>query len=119
MSESDLLNLDISHQLLAGRSFAHTETIQRADIRLSDISNLLAGDWRLLAAELGIADDDVRAIGQEYGDNPRQQALVMLKLWMKTQGPNATGNNLEKGLRSIHREDIVNQCIYNPIIYFI
>ncbi|KAI5703727.1 hypothetical protein M8J76_002558 [Diaphorina citri] len=113
MSESDLLNLDISHQLLAGRSFAHTETIQRADIRLSDISNLLAGDWRLLAAELGIADDDVRAIGQEYGDNPRQQALVMLKLWMKTQGPNATGNNLEKGLRSIHREDIVNQCIYN------
>ncbi|KAL1459441.1 hypothetical protein WDU94_011423, partial [Cyamophila willieti] len=66
-----------------------------------------------LAAELGIADDDVRAIGQEYVDNPRQQALVMLKLWMKTQGPNATGNNLEKGLRSIQRDDIVNQCIYN------
>lgn len=28
-------------------------------------------------------------------------------------GSDATGNNLEKGLRSIHRDDIVNKCIYN------
>merc|ERR1711874_174496 len=35
--------------------------------------------------------------------------------WMQTSGTNksATGNALEKGLRKINREDIVNQCIFN------
>lgn len=27
--------------------------------------------------------------------------------------PSSTGNNLEKGLRRINREDIVNKCMFN------
>ena len=37
----------------------------------------------------------------------------MLRLWLSTQGNKATGNALEKALRRIGREDIVNKCIFN------
>ena len=42
-----------------------------------------------------------------------QQAIVMLRLWLSTQGNQATGNALEKALRRIGREDIVNKCMFN------
>ena len=42
-----------------------------------------------------------------------QQAIVMLRLWLSTQGNQATGNVLEKALRRIGREDIVNKCMFN------
>ena len=37
----------------------------------------------------------------------------MLRLWLSTQGNQATGNALEKALRRIGREDIVNKCMFN------
>ena len=42
-----------------------------------------------------------------------QQAMVMLRLWLSTEGNKASGNVLEKALRRIDREDIVNKCIIN------
>lgn len=42
-----------------------------------------------------------------------QQAMVMLRIWLNTQGNKATGNALEKALRRIYREGIVNKCIFN------
>ena len=42
-----------------------------------------------------------------------QQAIVMLRPWLSTQGNQATGNVLEKALRRIGREDIVNKCMFN------
>ena len=39
--------------------------------------------------------------------------MVMLKLWMAQSGNRVTGNTLEKALRKIGRDDIVNQCIFN------
>ena len=39
--------------------------------------------------------------------------MVMLRLWLNTQGNKATGNALEKALRRINREDIVNKCMFN------
>ena len=42
-----------------------------------------------------------------------QQAMVMLRFWLNTQGNKATGNGLERALRKCDREDIVNKCIFN------
>ena len=39
--------------------------------------------------------------------------MVMLRLWLNTEGNRATGNALEKALRNCDRVDIVNKCIFN------
>lgn len=65
--------------------------IHRADLRLSDICNLLGSDWVPLASELGIATSDVNLIKSEYPDSIPQQAMVMLRLWMQQAGNKATG----------------------------
>ncbi|XP_072156429.1 uncharacterized protein [Bemisia tabaci] len=113
VSESDFSHLDKSCSFLKDICYDSVETIHRADIRLSDISNLLGEDWVLLAQELGVTDIDVQLIESEYPSSVQQQAIVMLKLWIKIAGNRATGNNLEKGLRNIGRQDIVVQCIKN------
>lgn len=131
-SESDLLSLDRSYNfyengfgkiyyLIGFNEFyvktyyiiEHTDTIHRADIRLSDISNMLGDNWPPLATELGILESDISIIQSEYPGNTQRQAMVMLKLWLQTFGQQATGNSLEKALRAINRDDIVNQCIHN------
>merc|ERR1712113_1283207 len=52
-------------------------------------------------------------ITSEYPENEGQQAMVMLRFWLNTQGNKATGNGLERALRKCDREDIVNKCIFN------
>ena len=37
----------------------------------------------------------------------------MLHKWVERSGEAATGNALERALKQIGREDIVNKCIYN------
>jgi len=39
--------------------------------------------------------------------------MVMLRLWLNTEGNRATGNNLEKALRKCDREDIIEKCVFN------
>ncbi|XP_063217305.1 ankyrin-3 isoform X10 [Bacillus rossius redtenbacheri] len=111
-SEPDLLELEKNYSFLRD-GIGHPDTIHRADIRLSDISNLLGADWIPLAYELGVPASDINLIKKEYVDSPNQQAMVMLRLWLQSFGNKATGNNLEKGLRKIGRDDIVNECIFN------
>ncbi|XP_064537491.1 ankyrin-3 [Drosophila montana] len=95
-------------------ALAATEDIQRADIRLSDISNLLGSDWPKLAKELGVPETDIELVKAEYADQPAaQQGLVMLRLWLKQEGPRATGNAMAQVLNKIGRNDIVEQCIFN------
>jgi len=94
-------------------SIEQIDTIRRADIRLSDISNMLGDNWPSLAVELGILQSDISIIQSEYPGNTQRQAMVMLRLWLQTFGQQATGNSLEKALRTINREDIVNLCIHN------
>merc|ERR1712142_990747 len=81
--------------------------------RVSDISNLLGSDWIKLARELEIDDQDINLIISEYPDNVGQQAMVMLRLWLNTEGNKATGNALEKALKQCDRQDIVNKCMFN------
>ena len=82
-------------------------------MRLSDICNLLGRDWIPLAKSLEIPESDINLIETEYPGNTTQQAMVMLRLWMTQSENRVTGNSLEKALRKIGRDDIVNQCIFN------
>ncbi|TDG38948.1 hypothetical protein AWZ03_014630 [Drosophila navojoa] len=86
----------------------------RADIRLSDISNLLGSDWPRLAEELDVPEADINLVKTEYADQPvAQQGLVMLRLWLKQEDNHATGNAMSQALNKIGREDIVEKCIFN------
>lgn len=90
------------------------DEIQRADIRLSDISNLLGSDWPQLAKELGVPETDINLVETEYAEQPvTQQGLVMLRLWLKQEGNRATGNAMSQALNKIGREDVVEKCIFN------
>lgn len=115
-SESELYLMDKQYSFLQENGLGVNSeggNIHRADIRLADICNLLSSDWILLARELDMSESDIQHIQTEYRNNLPQQAMVMLRLWMQTSQNQATGNNLKKALRSINREDIINQCIYN------
>ncbi|XP_030246408.1 ankyrin-3-like [Drosophila navojoa] len=95
-------------------SFSIKDEIQRADIRLSDISNLLGSDWPRLAEELDVPEADINLVKTEYADQPvAQQGLVMLRLWLKQEDNHATGNAMSQALNKIGREDIVEKCIFN------
>lgn len=111
--QKDLINAEIK----AGNSSilaAEPEEIQRADIRLLDISNFLGNDWPRLAQELGILESDIDLIKAEYGDqSSSQQGLMLLRLWHNQDGKRATGNAMAQALNKIGRVDIVEQCIYN------
>ncbi|XP_049287674.1 ankyrin-3-like isoform X6 [Anopheles funestus] len=87
--------------------------IHKADIKITDICNLLGSDWPLLADELAIAPSDVELIRTEYPNDEAQQAVVMLRLWLRQAGRDATGNVLEQALIKINRPDIVNKSITN------
>ena len=66
-----------------------------------------------MARTLDIDDQDINLIISEYPDNVGQQAMVMLRLWLNTEGNKATGNALEKALKNCDREDIVDKCMFN------
>ena len=48
-------------------------------MRISDIGNLLRGDWPTVARELEIGDDDIAIIKHEYPDNEGQQVRMRQK----------------------------------------
>ncbi|XP_021701966.1 ankyrin-3 isoform X4 [Aedes aegypti] len=87
--------------------------IHKADIKITDICNLLGSDWPLLAEELQISPSDVDLIKAEYENDEAQQAVVMLRLWLRQAGKDATGNVLEQALIKINRADIVSKSITN------
>merc|ERR1739838_346169 len=106
-----LNSLDVSS---SSSSFPPAPTLmQRAELKLSDIAECLRQDWTNLAAQLGLTDQDVQDVRKEYGESVSEQALGSLHLWYETMGNKATGNVLEKALKQIGREDIVQKCMYN------
>lgn len=52
---------------------------------------MLNDDWKALAEELGVPPSDVKLISSEYPDNAPQQAMVMLRLWLRQYAHKATG----------------------------
>ena len=112
-TDQDLLAIQAKYSFLREAGYGKFDTIHRADLRVSDISNLLGSDWIKLARELDIEDQDINLIISEYPNNVGQQAMVMLRLWLNTEGNKATGNALEKALNQCDRQDIVNKCMFN------
>merc|ERR1719362_1409284 len=113
VTDHDLVAIQAKYSFLREAGYGKFDTIHRADLRISDISNLLGSDWVKLARTLDIEDQDINLIISEYPDNVGQQAMVMLRLWLNTEGNRATGNALEKALKQCDREDIVEKCMFN------
>lgn len=109
----EYMALQKKHQFLRQAGYGKFDTIHRADLRISDIGNLLGSDWVHVAKELEIDDSDINIIKAEYPNNEGQQGMVMLRLWLNTHGNRATGNELEKALRACNRDDIVDKCMFN------
>uniref|UniRef100_A0A182QM53 Death domain-containing protein n=1 Tax=Anopheles farauti TaxID=69004 RepID=A0A182QM53_9DIPT len=107
-----------SHEIMlrVGRSRAVAPPRQLLDdqnylgeLRIVDISNLLGEDWIKLAPEIGVSETDVENIVSQIPTSTAQQAQAMLKQFQSK--PNNDFNILENGLRTIHRDDIVERCI--------
>lgn len=96
-SEPDLLTIDKDFSYLR-HGLSKPDTIHKADIRLTDICNLLGNDWKALAEELGVPPSDTKLICSEYADNPPQQAMVMIRLWLRQYANKATGMLIIKNI---------------------
>uniref|UniRef100_A0A0A9Y3T9 Ankyrin-2 n=2 Tax=Lygus hesperus TaxID=30085 RepID=A0A0A9Y3T9_LYGHE len=86
------------------------ETMIRGNMVLADLCQVLGDDWEPLASKLGVSDQDIEIIKQEVHTSPQRTSLA-IKLWQTNQGPQATGNKLEKALRDIGREDVIKKCV--------
>lgn len=64
------------------------DLFRKGEIRLTDIARLLGSEWPALAAELELTEDEVTKIMDEFGENA---SLHMLRYWLKSRGPDATG----------------------------
>ncbi|XP_073979792.1 uncharacterized protein isoform X4 [Rhodnius prolixus] len=104
---SDLYLSDRSYSLPRNMT---PETMVRGNMVLADLCQYLGDDWEPLALRLGISEEDVEIIKQEVHTSP-QRASLALKLWQNNLGVHATGNKLEKTLREIGREDILDKCV--------
>jgi len=87
--------------------------IRGVELRMSDVSNLLADDWIKLAPEIGISEQEIEDIIENYSNSTAQQAQAMLKLFQSKKQNDI--NILENGLRSIGRDDIVERCLIRKI----
>jgi len=84
--------------------------VSKADLRLTDIAELIHEDWVRLAAELGFSVEHVGRIHTEF-TYPSEQALVMLQDWSSTTGSVLAANELQCALERIGRDDIIANCI--------
>jgi hypothetical protein len=62
-------NTPVTHGIIREFFSGKFDTIHRADLRISDIGNLLGSDWVKVAHELGLQDSDINIIKSEYPDN--------------------------------------------------
>ncbi|CAL1296828.1 unnamed protein product [Larinioides sclopetarius] len=109
----ELVTLEKRYDFIQEAGLSKPELIHRADLRLSDIAQGLDKDWVSLAQQLDMSEHDIGQIQADNTCDQSEQALMMLRLWLQKSGSKATGNELEKGLRKINREDIIKNCMFN------
>ncbi|KAK3593652.1 hypothetical protein CHS0354_025541 [Potamilus streckersoni] len=106
------LELKKRHSLLREHGIVLEDTVSSAQIRLTDVADILQGDWVILAQQLDITSSEINDIKSNYS-TVNDQALAVLQLWVEKNRERATGNALERALRQINREDVVKKCMYN------
>ena len=65
-------------QLLVAREIS----ISKADLSLSDVADLLDGDWQRLGKELGMTPKELQDIESEIGKE-NERGLAMLNNWLR------------------------------------
>ncbi|XP_058056211.1 uncharacterized protein LOC131207607 [Anopheles bellator] len=108
-SHEILLRVGRSRAVAPPRQLLIDDQNYLGELRVVDISNLLGEDWIRLAPEIGVSETDVENIIAQIPTSTAQQAQAMLKQFQSK--PNNDFNILENGLRTIHRDDIVDRCI--------
>ncbi|XP_052863794.1 ankyrin-2-like [Anopheles cruzii] len=108
-SHEILLRVGRSRAVAPPRQLLVDDQNYLGELRVVDISNLLGEDWIRLAPEIGVSETDVENIIAQIPTSTAQQAQAMLKQFQSK--PNNDFNILENGLRTIHRDDIVDRCI--------
>jgi len=86
------------------------ESVSKAKLRLTDIADALQSDWVPLARQLGLSQQEIVGIQRDY-HYVGEQALVVLHRWIEKNEAAATGNELERALEKIGRNDIVDQYV--------
>ncbi|KAL7038710.1 hypothetical protein ACKWTF_009667 [Chironomus riparius] len=106
---------EVIHRIgLTSHIHKHPDDYMRgAELRMSDVSNHLGDDWIKLAPEIGMTEQEVEDIIENYSNSTAQQAQAMLKLFQSKKQNDL--NILENGLRSIGRDDIVERCLIRKI----
>lgn len=80
---------------------------------MTDIADAVQKDWSILAAQLGIPQADINTIQTDF-EADSERALVALHIWVQSAGvTRATGNDLERALEAIGRNDVIQKCMYN------
>ena len=88
------------------------ETLKRVvrEEHRKEIAKNIGGDWKSLAAFIGVSHGDVDDIVEEYS-KPLDRKLAMMRKWYELWGSEATYLKLVEGLREIGRQDLIERII--------
>ena len=106
----DLFFTNISHQYYCFYFISVlSDSISRAQIKLTDVADTLQGDWVILAQQLDVTGPEINQIKSDY-NTVNDQALAMLQLWVEKKGEEATGEFI-----SLHNDTISDMLKLNAL----
>ncbi|CAN0473514.1 unnamed protein product [Rangifer tarandus platyrhynchus] len=103
-----LTPLALRYSLLSESTTGFLSGTDRADMKMTLISDHLGLSWAELARELQFSVDDINRIRVENPNSLLEQSLALLNLWVTREGQDAKMENLYAALRNIDRGEIVN-----------
>ncbi|XP_069428795.1 ankyrin-1 isoform X14 [Ovis canadensis] len=103
-----LTPLALRYSLLSESTTGFLSGTDRADMKMTLISDHLGLSWTELARELQFSVDDINRIRVENPNSLLEQSLALLNLWVTREGQDAKMENLYVALRNIDRGEIVN-----------
>nr|XP_023682212.1 ankyrin-1-like [Paramormyrops kingsleyae] len=89
-------------------ALASMKAMERAELKMTLISEQLGLSWAELARELQFSVDDINRIRVENPNSLLDQSSTLLNLWAAREGKRAKMESLYMSLRRIDRADIVN-----------
>ncbi|XP_071964290.1 THO complex subunit 1-like [Antedon mediterranea] len=108
--------LSSSEEIKTGEGFAETDDLlqggeeEKSDVLTDDqleaVVNKVGENWKTLASELFLSDDDITNLQTEHSE-AKEQARQLLHLWQEREGESATKDTLVKALQESGLVDIV------------